>query len=272
MFWGTTMQQIFISLSATLTKSLKGATKLIAKKAFKIEDDDHEANLQKGDEFFLKVLGSRYYFIDMDGKHKLQFKIDEKKYRELLKDHSGVEEEPTPKIKIQTDNTTYIGEPDTLNLEIKAAMRNRSAQAIAVDVMEQMCKDLNLPGYKFAVGSSSWYTGTYINNTTRVKPIAIKGTDMSVSSVFSSAPDSELCIDFQSTKPIVQDDFLKSFNERGREAFGTTPGSSFLRLTGNEFRLNFGYSTRLANPDYVKKVKKFYNELVDYFRALKRAQ
>lgn len=81
--------QLQISLSASSTKSLKGATKLIAKKGFKISDDDHDASVKAGEPFHLKVLGDRYYFIDGDGKDMFQFKIDEKKYRKLLKDHSG---------------------------------------------------------------------------------------------------------------------------------------------------------------------------------------
>lgn len=83
--------ELMISISATSTKSLRGATKLIAKKAIKIKDDEHDAAVKVGDEFYVKKHGDNHYFVDKDGKDLYQFAIDEKRYNQLLKDHTAPE-------------------------------------------------------------------------------------------------------------------------------------------------------------------------------------
>lgn len=97
--------QLQISLAASPTKSLKGAIKLIAKKGFKISDDDHDASIKKGEAFHLKALGDRYYFIDGDGKDMFQFKIDEKKYTRLIMDHK---DSSTP----EKNTTSFVLTPE----------------------------------------------------------------------------------------------------------------------------------------------------------------
>lgn len=80
--------QLQISLSASKTNSLKGASKLFASKGFKISDDDHDCVIKKGEIFYVKKFGSNHFLLDVEGEDMYQFKIDEKKYNQLLKAHA----------------------------------------------------------------------------------------------------------------------------------------------------------------------------------------
>jgi hypothetical protein len=55
-----------ISTSARKTKSFRGAKAFVAKSPIKFEDGDHESSIKKGEKFYLKKLGTRYYLIDVE--------------------------------------------------------------------------------------------------------------------------------------------------------------------------------------------------------------
>ena len=90
--------EIFVSESARLTKSLRGATAYEAKGRVKVEDDDHESDIKKGEKFYLKKLGKKHYVIDLekDGGKTVyyQFAVDEKTYNDLAKKHENTDERP----------------------------------------------------------------------------------------------------------------------------------------------------------------------------------
>jgi hypothetical protein len=88
--------QIQISLSASLTNSFRGTTKLVAKKSVKLSDDDHDATIKKGDTFHVKKIGNKFYALDKDGKDVYQFTIDEKRYNQLLEDNKEEVVKETP--------------------------------------------------------------------------------------------------------------------------------------------------------------------------------
>lgn len=101
--------KVLVSQSAKLTKSLRGAKALIAKTSVKVADEDHESSIKKGEKFYIKKLGSKYYLIDMEGKDLYQFAIDEKKYKQLEKKHQPVDAElsskkPQGNILVRTTN------------------------------------------------------------------------------------------------------------------------------------------------------------------------
>lgn len=57
---------MMISESASITKSLRGAVAYQAKNTVKVEDDEHESNIKKGEKFYLKKLGQKHYLIDLE--------------------------------------------------------------------------------------------------------------------------------------------------------------------------------------------------------------
>jgi len=95
--------RIFISESARLTKSLRGATAYEAKSTVKVDDDDHESNIKKGEKFYLKKLGKKHYVIDLEkegGKTVYyQFAVDEATYDKLAKKHTNTDDAPGMKEK-----------------------------------------------------------------------------------------------------------------------------------------------------------------------------
>lgn len=102
----------FKSLSASLTKSLRGAVLCIAKSTIRVEDEDHESVIKKGEKFYLKTLGNKYYLIDIDGKDMYQFSIDSKRYQQL-KSHISDAVAAKPKIdtkpKVDTVSSVEAG-------------------------------------------------------------------------------------------------------------------------------------------------------------------
>jgi transposase len=99
---------VLVSKSARITKSLRGAKAMVAKTRVKVEDDEHESDIKKGEKFYLKKLGAKYYLIDMEGKDLYQFSIDAKKYQELEKKHLPAESEDKPKGRTGTKKTTVL--------------------------------------------------------------------------------------------------------------------------------------------------------------------
>lgn len=97
------MASVFISESARVTKSLRGATAYEAKNRVKVEDDDHESNISKGEKFYLKKLGKKHYVIDLEkegGKTVYyQFIVDEATYNKLAKKHTNTDDAPAMKNK-----------------------------------------------------------------------------------------------------------------------------------------------------------------------------
>lgn len=95
--------EIFISESAQTTKSLRGATAYEAKGRVKVEDDDHESNIKKGEKFYLKKLGKKHYVIDLEkegGKTVYyQFIVDKATYDKLAKKHKNTDDAPGMKEK-----------------------------------------------------------------------------------------------------------------------------------------------------------------------------
>jgi len=108
--------RIFISESARLTKSLRGATAYIAKSSIKVGDDDHESNIKKGEKFYLKTLGKKHYLMDVEGKEIYQFVIDEKTFKALDNKHEAFKDEGKAatqkkgKAKTHTDGATGMKE------------------------------------------------------------------------------------------------------------------------------------------------------------------
>lgn len=90
-----------ISESARTTKSFRGAKAFIAKTPIKFSDDEHESSIKKGEKFYLKKLGKRYYLIDVEqegGKEVwYQFKIEEKDFNTYRTKHTKASD--TPKAK-----------------------------------------------------------------------------------------------------------------------------------------------------------------------------
>lgn len=80
--------EVLVSKSASITKSLRGTIAMVAKSKIKVEDDDHESNIKRGEKFYLKKLGQRHYLLDVEGKDLYQFAIDKKVYDQLLKKHT----------------------------------------------------------------------------------------------------------------------------------------------------------------------------------------
>lgn len=84
---------MLISVSAKVSKSLRGAKAYIAKSRIKVEDDEHESNIKKGEKFYLKKLGQKHYLLDVEqekGKEVwYQFPISAKEYETFSKKHDS---------------------------------------------------------------------------------------------------------------------------------------------------------------------------------------
>ena len=70
---------------------MRGAKAYIAKSVVKVEDDDHESNIKRGEEFYLKKIGSKYYVLDVEGRDIYQFLVTKKVYLALEKKHTPVD-------------------------------------------------------------------------------------------------------------------------------------------------------------------------------------
>lgn len=92
---------ILVSKSASVTKSMRGATAHIAKSAVKVGDDEHDSHIKKGEKFYLKKLGKSHYVMDVEkekGKEVFyQFKVEKKVYDALMKKHPSAEDIPKKK-------------------------------------------------------------------------------------------------------------------------------------------------------------------------------
>lgn len=78
------------SESATFVRSLRGATAYKAKSNFEQEDDHHITEVNRGDTFYLKKRGIRFYFIFVEDKDRFLYVIDEKRFNELASKHKPV--------------------------------------------------------------------------------------------------------------------------------------------------------------------------------------
>ena len=82
------------SLSATLVKSLRGATAYKAKRKITVEDDKHVTDISRGEEFYLKHDKAKRAYIlfdvDKDDNEIFKFLIPKKVYDQLVKSHTLV--------------------------------------------------------------------------------------------------------------------------------------------------------------------------------------
>tara|TARA_Y100001963_G_scaffold160259_1_gene269835 strand:+ start:4676 stop:5395 length:720 start_codon:yes stop_codon:yes gene_type:complete len=129
--------EIMVSLSAKITKSLRGTIKMVAKRAIKFEDDDHESNIKRGETFYLKKLGNKHYLIDVEGKDLYQFALTEKEFLAFKKAHT---EAKTTK-SAPTKTNTKKSKPTPRKKPDWESKRKRDSESLTAEIDDLLAEE-----------------------------------------------------------------------------------------------------------------------------------
>lgn len=120
-------RHLFVSVSATLVKTLAGATAYKAKRKVSVEDDKHVTDIPRGEVFYLKHDKARKAYIlfdvDSDDDTIYKFIIDKDAYQSLIKVHEeqgAVSKKPAKKELTSTDISKALSTKSGVKVSAKA--------------------------------------------------------------------------------------------------------------------------------------------------------